>query len=433
MKNIIRSKQLFFVLLVHFLNISSSIGQAVNTNNKTDFSLHEVKLKETIYSVSNMYNLSADELIELNPELKNEGIQLGMFLKVPIVNNDKANQAKKEAINKVPIVPNSVSSQNQKPQSSYIGEINPSISINSSKDGADKKRIIDFSGNYMLLLGRELAENKTREGQTYNTKENFFSIVDFNFKQFNKISSKQKLQPNTLSDENDNYPIYRFDKYNLKMLKIAPLMSNGSSFLFVNYKEGALYTINTKTKGTSVPCTGYWYKSDYYVETGNYFLTSSLDLVVEMIEATRNDKKKEIYVVYDKSSNIIKTERKNKNFTIFDCVYENSIYPPNSNMRKQKWEYLSESCAFSPNEICAYARVPKIKYNGNYYTENPDEKINSVYIEFFKNNNEPTIIYTYEFKFDKGKVESAIVSLDLKYILINNKFVYTLPSIEILK
>ena len=110
MKNKIRSKQLFFVLLVHFLNISSSIGQIVNTNGKTDFSKHEVKPKETIYSVSNIYNLSADELIELNPELKNEGIQLGMFLKVPVkkgvVNNENQITPKLENLkikNSVPL------------------------------------------------------------------------------------------------------------------------------------------------------------------------------------------------------------------------------------------------------------------------------------------------------------------------------------------
>ncbi|MFB9079800.1 LysM peptidoglycan-binding domain-containing protein [Flavobacterium procerum] len=429
-RNIIRSKQLFFVLLAHFLNISSTTGQTVNTNSKILFSTHEVKPKETIYSISNMYNLSTGELIELNPELKNEGIQLGMSLKVPVVNAEGANQVKKGTD-----VSNSVNSQNQKSQSSFVGEINPSISINSSKDGADKKRIIDFSDNYMLLLGREFAENKTREGQTYKTKENFFSIVDFNFKQFNKISSKQKLQPLALNDENDNYPIYRFDKYNLKMLKIAPLMSNGNSFLFVNYKENLLYTINTQTKGNSVPCTGYWHKSDYYVETENYFLTSSLDLVVEMIQATRNDKKKKIYVVYDKSSKIIKTETKNKDFTIYDCVYSNHNVPPNSKMRRLRYENLNESCAFTPNDICAYARVPQWKYlDGKPSAINPDESIYSAYIDFFKNSNEPSMpIYTYEFKFDKGKVDNAIVSLDMKYILINNKFVYALPSIEISK
>lgn len=84
MKNKIRLKQLFFVLLVHFLNISSSIGQNINTNNKTGFSIHEVKPKETIYSVSNMFNIGVDELIELNPELQEKGIQLGMLLKVPV-------------------------------------------------------------------------------------------------------------------------------------------------------------------------------------------------------------------------------------------------------------------------------------------------------------------------------------------------------------
>lgn len=67
-----------------------SSTQESNPSKQTSISFvsHEVKLKETIYSVSNMYNLSADELIELNPELKQSGIQLGMLLKVPDIKKE---------------------------------------------------------------------------------------------------------------------------------------------------------------------------------------------------------------------------------------------------------------------------------------------------------------------------------------------------------
>ncbi|MFA9188067.1 LysM peptidoglycan-binding domain-containing protein [Flavobacterium magnesitis] len=43
---------------------------------------YEVKPKETLYSLSKMFNLSQDELVALNPELKN-GVEIGMLLKVP--------------------------------------------------------------------------------------------------------------------------------------------------------------------------------------------------------------------------------------------------------------------------------------------------------------------------------------------------------------
>lgn len=53
-----------------------------STSKISNFSIYEVKSKETLYSLSKMFAISQDELIELNPELKN-GVETGMFLKVP--------------------------------------------------------------------------------------------------------------------------------------------------------------------------------------------------------------------------------------------------------------------------------------------------------------------------------------------------------------
>lgn len=46
------------------------------------YSTYEVKPKETLYSLSKMFDLSQEDLIVLNPELKN-GVEIGMLLKVP--------------------------------------------------------------------------------------------------------------------------------------------------------------------------------------------------------------------------------------------------------------------------------------------------------------------------------------------------------------
>nr|MBF6609158.1 LysM peptidoglycan-binding domain-containing protein [Flavobacterium sp.] len=49
---------------------------------KTPYANYEVKPKETLYSLSQMFNLSQTELIELNPTLR-DGVKIGMILKVP--------------------------------------------------------------------------------------------------------------------------------------------------------------------------------------------------------------------------------------------------------------------------------------------------------------------------------------------------------------
>lgn len=69
-------------------------------SNVSSFSIYEVKPKETLYSLSNMFDVSQDELIVLNPELKNS-VETGMFLKVP-AKIEVLNQVKKEY---APLVP----------------------------------------------------------------------------------------------------------------------------------------------------------------------------------------------------------------------------------------------------------------------------------------------------------------------------------------
>ncbi|HWR94830.1 MAG TPA: LysM peptidoglycan-binding domain-containing protein [Flavobacterium sp.] len=57
----------------------------VNTNystKKNGYANYEVKSGQTLYSLSQMFNISQEELIELNPTLKN-GVKEGMILKVP--------------------------------------------------------------------------------------------------------------------------------------------------------------------------------------------------------------------------------------------------------------------------------------------------------------------------------------------------------------
>lgn len=49
---------------------------------KSDFSMHEVKAGETLFSISQQYNVSTDEITRLNPKAK-EGIQNGQTLIIP--------------------------------------------------------------------------------------------------------------------------------------------------------------------------------------------------------------------------------------------------------------------------------------------------------------------------------------------------------------
>jgi len=55
--------------------------EVVETSDE-DFTVHKVKKLETMFSLTNMYGISSEELIEANPELA-DGVKEGMLLKIP--------------------------------------------------------------------------------------------------------------------------------------------------------------------------------------------------------------------------------------------------------------------------------------------------------------------------------------------------------------
>ena len=66
------------------------------------------------------------------------------------------------------------------------------------------------------------------------------------------------------------------------------------------------------------------------------------------------------------------------------------------------------------------------------------ENDNTIFIQFYKGNyidnvRFNTFVYTYNFTFDRGRVGEALISLDCKNIIVNNKYIYSLPEIEITK
>lgn len=57
-------------------------AEAIKKERFSNFANYEVKPKETLYSLSQMFDIAQDELLTLNPTLK-EGVKVGMILKVP--------------------------------------------------------------------------------------------------------------------------------------------------------------------------------------------------------------------------------------------------------------------------------------------------------------------------------------------------------------
>lgn len=58
-------------------------GQSLSVNEGRKFLMHEVKKKETLYSISNQYNIDINDLIAANPGSDN-GVKKGQSLRIPI-------------------------------------------------------------------------------------------------------------------------------------------------------------------------------------------------------------------------------------------------------------------------------------------------------------------------------------------------------------
>ncbi len=72
-----------FVGELHPGQVLKVINPLAEKTKEGDFAYYEVKPKETFYSLTRRFHISRDSLVELNPVLKELGLQAGMSLKLP--------------------------------------------------------------------------------------------------------------------------------------------------------------------------------------------------------------------------------------------------------------------------------------------------------------------------------------------------------------
>ncbi len=82
------------------LKIPAVVEMQIETDLPSDNIHHIVKEGETVYSIARRYNLNTDRIIELNPELNTSPLQLNQVLRIPVamsnVQNDSAGKIFKE-------------------------------------------------------------------------------------------------------------------------------------------------------------------------------------------------------------------------------------------------------------------------------------------------------------------------------------------------
>ena len=81
----------FFFLILGFLSFSQSTPDR--------FIVHKVKKKETLYSLSKMYNISIETIKEYNPLIDKIGLKRKMKLQIPFFKNKEVIEDKPELVN----------------------------------------------------------------------------------------------------------------------------------------------------------------------------------------------------------------------------------------------------------------------------------------------------------------------------------------------
>lgn len=316
------------------------------------------------------------------------------------------------------LITTSIHSQNKESEINFIGEINPAIKLN-TYNGND---ILDFDKGLIVTIGKE-------RNETTRIEENFISLIDLSYKQFDKISTKNKIKiPVTyLSDYRDDnmFKIYRLNNTNIKVFQFRR-SGQQPFYVIIDYSNKELYSVELPS---SVLYRSFSQVA-YLEQSEQFFFTNKAEFVVEFQKRTDNSLK--LYQIFNNKGEKIDEVKKNKNFITPSCNYYRGLSGQNT------YYEVNPDCAYN-NTVHAFARKPTLYgERGTKLSSDVAENESTVFIHFYEGNykdhiRDKSFIYTYNFQFDKGKVNSALVSLDFKHLIVNNQYIYSLPKVEITK
>mgnify|MGYP000760210258 FL=1 len=151
---------------------SSPEQSATNKKEQTWKEMHKVERKETIFSISQEYGITQEELIAANPELRTQKLKKGMFLFIPY--------PKTETQEKTPATPTTVPTNEELFNESQferksIHTIKAAILLpfmigTDNKD--EQQRMTEYYEGVLLALNELKAQNVSVDLYTYDTKGN---------------------------------------------------------------------------------------------------------------------------------------------------------------------------------------------------------------------------------------------------------------------
>ena len=90
--------------MVSMLGFSQDSNQNSESNFNVEFIEHKVKRKQTLYTISNLYNVPIDLIKKYNPVIKGNKISKKMVLKIPFITTVVLKESTTEVVKKRGIV-----------------------------------------------------------------------------------------------------------------------------------------------------------------------------------------------------------------------------------------------------------------------------------------------------------------------------------------
>ncbi|MBT5392609.1 MAG: LysM peptidoglycan-binding domain-containing protein, partial [Flavobacteriaceae bacterium] len=93
----------FFLLfsMCSLIGFSQDENQNLESSSVIEFIEHKVKRKQTLYTISNLYNVPINLIKQYNPSIKGDKISKKMVLKIPFITTVVLEESIKEIVEKV--------------------------------------------------------------------------------------------------------------------------------------------------------------------------------------------------------------------------------------------------------------------------------------------------------------------------------------------
>lgn len=144
-------------------SVSATSAQTGNGEKKQDWKeMHKVQRRETIFSISQMYGITQEELIAANPELKNGKLKRGTFLFIPYPKSEQEQHPASTPSNEE-LFSSSTTGKKK------IGTIKAALMLPFSSNSEEKVRMTEFYEGFLLAVDKLKREGVSMDIYTFDT------------------------------------------------------------------------------------------------------------------------------------------------------------------------------------------------------------------------------------------------------------------------